>query len=169
MIAHIAACIADRAREDAEVAAWVARWPGTCASCGGEGGHASGGSYFEPPDYSPCGCVADDSRCARCGSDGLAFDEESGISVCQWCAWTDDPVVQHEHWALLVAPVPDDGPCICFEISEWAYYRRAGDAEPEWVTAALADHADRDALGVHDGEETKWARGAHGASAGHVR
>lgn len=146
-IPHLRSCVEQRAAEQAARAIWDARWPGSCASCGGEGGKASPGSYFEPPDYSPCECVCD-GHCARCGSEGLAFDEESGISVCPWCAWTDDPEVQREHWALLVAPEPDYGPCICFEISEWAHYRHAGAAEPEWITVALADPAERVALGL---------------------
>lgn len=118
-VTHTPECIAQREAEAADVAEWYGRWPGSCTRCAAVGGHGYGGSFFDPPGWDDCECV-EDGRCPRCGSDGLQWDGDNGVSACYWCAWTDAPSVVREHGPLLFAPTPLDGLCTCYLAAEAA-------------------------------------------------
>ena len=68
---------------EAAAAAWRATWPNACARCHGHGGTYDPGNYWNPPEFDPCGALAD-TACHRCGAAGLTEDGEGPCSACGW-------------------------------------------------------------------------------------
>jgi hypothetical protein len=89
---HTDDCNAFRARREAIRAAWIAQYPRYCTDCNGFGGHATGGSLYEPPTFDLCATCLDRYRCPRCGAAGAnpdAWVNNEG-PICKTCGWNSD-------------------------------------------------------------------------------
>lgn len=83
-ITHTPSC---QARIDAR-SKWLEDNPNHCKTCEGRGYHYYPQTRHEPESFDPCSCI-EDGLCPRC-SEGVDFDEATGVSTCPECHWTDE-------------------------------------------------------------------------------
>ena len=69
-----------------QIADYLFDWPNYCRKCGGWGGFSYPGTYWEPPDYSPCDCVRE-GNCPRCNH---LHDKDWEGEICARCGWRFD-------------------------------------------------------------------------------
>jgi len=99
---HKPECLERTAKEKQELDSWLALYPNHCTSCGGAGAWSSPGSFWEPPDGGPCGCV-EDGKCPRCGKETLMENHFENEIPCPNCGWNwgknkDDIIPSQQEW-----------------------------------------------------------------------
>jgi hypothetical protein len=129
MIQHTPACLARQESYRKELAAYEAKWPKYCRSCGGEGGTYWSGSRDEPPSVDVCDDCVVQEKCPRCGETVVWYNEitEENVSICPHCQWNCDRPNS--------LPQPDDVPCEC-ELAD--IYANASSTERSEIHAAWA-------------------------------
>lgn len=110
---HEKGCIAARERYEA----WIKQWPNHCKKCYGTGSYYDHGTYWDPPDSGPCGCI-EEGKCPRCGKQvevrntcvDIFTDEHY---FCE-CGWSDIAVENGEEG--MACPLYE---CFCNYDTRW--------------------------------------------------
>lgn len=108
-IVHSTECQEARAKEQAAIRAWTAKWPNYCRGCHANGGAVSHNYPHTPDDYDICEDCVGKGICGRCGEPGLTSEERGDTSTgdgpCKACGWN-----YHDS-----RPEPLCDPCPCEE------------------------------------------------------
>lgn len=103
---HTADCRELYATEEAERAAWLAKWPHHCPTCQGAGFSYWPGTYDTPPEMDACADCTNKGHCPRCGQRAWS-DTDALDTACRHCGWNPD--------APDSAPIPTCS-CLCWDV-----------------------------------------------------